>query len=48
MSEKHDGETDRLPYECQDCGKVLENRADVLVHAIAVTGDDDHEGGFEF
>ncbi|OYR64125.1 hypothetical protein [Halorubrum ezzemoulense] len=40
--------SDRLPYECEDCGKVLEHRGEVLVHAIAVTGDDKHEGGFEF
>lgn len=41
-------EDDPLPYDCPDCGKTLKTEGDVLVHAIAITGDDDHRGGFEF
>lgn len=48
MSEQEDGEVDQLPTACPDCGKTLETRGDVMVHALAVTGDDDHKGGFEF
>jgi len=37
-----------LPYDCPDCGKTLDSKGDVVVHALAVTGDDDHRGGFDF
>ena len=38
---------EQLPVDCPDCGKTLKTYDDALVHALAVTGDNDHGGGFE-
>jgi hypothetical protein len=38
--------SDRLPAKCPDCATVMETRDDVLVHALAAVGDDDHRASF--